>query len=58
MLVQCPYCFGKAVICCGLCGGRKVVPKEAANQYRKLANPTVDDRIRIREQFKAKEGEG
>jgi hypothetical protein len=52
-LVECPFCYrSPAVIMCALCGSRGYVLEEAAEEYKKIKNPTVDDRIRIRNTYR------
>lgn len=51
-LVECPFCYhSPAIVCCALCGSQGKVPKEAAAEYKKIENPTVDDRIKIRRKY-------
>lgn len=50
--IECPFCYhSPAVILCALCGAQGIVLKEAAEEYEKIKDPTVDDRIRIRRKY-------
>lgn len=51
-LVECPFCYhSPAVVCCALCGSQGKIPKAAAEEYKKVKDPTVDDRIKIRQKY-------
>jgi hypothetical protein len=50
--VECPFCYNSpAIVCCALCGSTGKVMKEAADEYRKIEDPTVEDRLKIRNKY-------
>jgi hypothetical protein len=52
VMVECPFCYhSPAVIMCALCGSRGYVLEKVAEEYKKIEDPTVDDRIRIRRKY-------
>lgn len=51
-LTACPYCYGSpAVICCALCGDRRVVPEELAEEYSQLKDRSIENKLRLRKKY-------